>query len=85
MTAQELREIRASMKKTKTPQQARTGRDICSIPRDNLRGRGCWILVEPGRVTLATQRAGESETGMVTLTRRDFDRFVRWYTTGQTR
>lgn len=68
-----------------TPQQAKTFKQICSLKTDNCGTPRSWISVDVGVVCIYNQRNGESSTGNVTLSRADFERFIRWYMTGSAR
>lgn len=69
----------------KVPQQARTEKAMLSLARDNIGGKDWWFILDPFEVVICNQRSGEEPTGKVRLRRRDFDRLVRWYTTGRIR
>lgn len=74
------------MKKAKNilkPIEARTFKDICSLPRDNLDSKGFWILVDEGEITITKQNFGESLIAQITVPKAQFDRMVRWYFTGR--
>jgi hypothetical protein len=62
-----------------TPRTARTLNQQCELKRDNIESKESWILIDEGFVHIHNQRNGEESTGGVTLTRREFDRFVDWY------
>ena len=68
-----------------TPIEARTFKQICSLPRDNLDTSGHWIQLDVGEVTIAKQKGGEAAKVMLTVPRAQFDRMVRWYMTGSLR
>lgn len=62
-----------------------TERQSLRIRRDNLSTQDAWILVDVAsdRVTLCNQKPGESATGEVHFSRKDFNKFVDWYTRPQ--
>lgn len=64
---------------TMAPREARTFNDVCRLQTDNHSvGRG-WIMWDGGEVSLVNQINGESSTGTVTFSRREFDALVRWW------
>lgn len=71
-------------RKVRSPQEARTFDQVFDLKTDNMDTKEAWILTDGPTVTISTQRAGESATGKVTLSKRDFDRMVRWYLTPTT-
>ena len=64
------------------PIEARTFKQVCKLPRDNLNTRGHWILID-GDVVLAAQRNGQPATNSMRIPRSEFDRMARWYVTGK--
>jgi hypothetical protein len=75
----------ATKEKTLTPQQAKTFKQICELPRDNVGTKDFWLTLGVGEVTIAKQKHGEQATEMITMPRSTFEKFVRWYQTGITR
>lgn len=69
--------------KQPTPQQAKTRHQIASLDRDNVSTRRSWMLVDEGKITITEQQGARDATASVSMPRKDFDRFVRWYTTGE--
>ena len=55
------------------------------LRRDNLSADDSWILVDVAsdRVTICNQRPGESPTGQVNLTRKQFNKLIDWYNRSQ--
>lgn len=68
-----------------TPKAARTEKALIALRRDNVSTRNSWFLIDEGHVHIANQKTGESPTGKVTLTRAEFEAFVRFYETGRMR
>lgn len=69
-----------------SPHEARTMDQQCSLLTDNIATKAGWILLNStGTVVLKNQRDGESPTGSVEFSRRDFARFAKWYLTPQKR
>ena len=69
---------------TLTPKTANTFNKICKLKRDNVHTRKSWILLElPNRIIISNQRSGEERTGKVTLTKKEFERFIKFYETGE--
>ncbi len=66
-----------------TPKTANTFNKICKLDRDNLDSRNSWISINEKTVTIFNQRMGESPTGEVTLTKKEFERFIKFYETGK--
>lgn len=71
------------MKKKLKPIEARTFKQICSLPRDNIDAKGFWMMLDVGKVTIAQQKAGEPAKVMLTMPRAQFERMARWYMTGR--
>ena len=65
------------------PIQARTFKQVCSLPRDNLSTKDFWILIDHPHVVICQQRTGEPAKGSLSIPRAQFDRLVRWYITGK--
>ncbi len=70
----------------KTPIQCKSLNDLCSIPRDNIHmGEEFWGLHDGYQVSIVKQRQGEKSTESISLPKKKFDEFVRWYVTGSKR
>jgi len=69
----------------KTPMEAKTFNDICSLKRDNLTAGGYWIILNELGITICKQNPGEEPTQEITIPRKSFNRMVKWYTTGKTK
>lgn len=65
-----------------TPKMANTFRKICKLKRDNVSTSKSWILIGEKGVSIHNQKNGESSTGKVYLTRKEFERFINFYETG---
>ena len=64
------------------PIAARTSKALRALRRDNLASGDFWMWLDLREVTFAAQIVGHQPTAKITIPRRHFDRFVRWYTTG---
>lgn len=67
---------------TSIPALARTIDECAVMKRDNVSRGDFWIITDGYSVTLAAQKVGESATGVASIPRDVFLRFVRWYLTG---
>jgi hypothetical protein len=65
------------------PIDAKSEADICSLKTDNTSTGKSWLLLDGPNLTICNQRSGEGSTGSVSLTRSEFAKFWRWYTTKQ--
>lgn len=61
------------------PRNAKTFSQICKLKYDNVDTKNSWILIDEGVIHIYNQKSGEEPTGNITLTRREFNRFVDWY------
>jgi len=70
-----------------TPQTTSTFNKICKLKRDNVYTRKSWMLLAgdggTNHITIQNQKKAESATGKVVLTRKEFERFIRFYQTGK--
>jgi hypothetical protein len=72
------------MDKKLTPKTANTFNKICKLERDNVSTANSWLLLNGGnKLTICNQRNGDLATGEVTLTKKEFERFIRFYETGK--
>jgi hypothetical protein len=62
-----------------TPQTANTFAKVCKLKRDNISTRSSWILVDDKYVVIVNQRTGQSAKGKVRLTKKEFDKFIKFY------
>jgi len=69
-------------KKVLSPREAKTDAQFDKLGRDNIDTKDAWILVDAENVHICNQRDGESSTGEVSLSRKDFEKFIDWYNTG---
>jgi hypothetical protein len=68
--------------KKHSPRTVRTEKELCALRSDNRTVGDAWILMNgPCEVVIATQKLGEKATGMVKLTKDQFNRMIRWYQT----
>lgn len=61
------------------PYDAKDNWLVCRLARDNFDAGDFWILTDGTRVTLASQKAGESPTQSITIPRAEFNKLVAWY------
>lgn len=66
-----------------TPREATTDEQRYKLGRDNVSTDGSWLLLKGDSITIANQRPGETLTGVVELTREEFETFIDWYNTGE--
>jgi hypothetical protein len=66
-----------------TPKNANTNKKLCKLKRDNLTTRTDWILVSKSHIDISNQVSGEQRTGHVKLSKKTFERFIRFYETGK--
>lgn len=75
------------MEKKLTPQTANTFNKICKLKRDNISTRRSWMLLggdgNPNNITIVNQIAGHEKTGSITLTKKEFERMIKFYQTGE--
>lgn len=67
-----------------TPKTANTNAKIRKLKRDNISTRKSWLSLSGDGKTLniTNQKNGEERTGTVTLTYKEFERFIKFYETG---
>lgn len=70
-----------------TPKTANTFNKIAKLKQDNISTRKSWILLagdgHPDHITITNQKSGYAQTGQVILTKKEFERFIRFYETGK--
>lgn len=71
------------MNKILTPKTANTFNKVCKLERDNISTRKSWMTIESGSVNIYNQTDGCNPTGNVTLTKKEFERFIKFYETGK--
>lgn len=64
------------------PQRARTTAALERLERDNVAYGDFWMLIDEATVSMTRQKVGEFPTEKISIPRHVFDKFVRWYTTG---
>lgn len=73
-------------KKKVAPQDARTFKQICELPRDNVSWGDFTIMFSGERdIHISEHAVGASPTQRLTIPRHVFEKFVRWYQTGSTK
>lgn len=64
-----------------SPKTANTIEKVCTLKRDNIDLGDHWCLVDESTVTICRQKSGESPEASIVLSKRDFNRIVKFYTT----
>ena len=64
-----------------SPKTANTTEKLCTLKRDNINLDGHWCLVSEDEVFICKQTPGEAAEARITLSKRDFNRIVKFYTT----
>jgi hypothetical protein len=70
------------MDKKLTPKTANTFNKVCKLKKDSVSTRKSWMSVGGATISIYNQKKGESSTGNVTLTKKEFERFIKFYDTG---
>lgn len=70
---------RKPLKGKLAPRNATTFSKICSLETDNNSTRYSWISLSEKSVSIVNQKSGESSSGVVHLTRKEFEKFIDWY------
>ena len=78
-----MKKPRKSQKRVRSPREAETFDQVRELPRDNVSIGSHWMLYDGYEVTIALQRRGEGAQAMVSMPRWKFDRFSRWWQTGE--
>jgi hypothetical protein len=72
------------MDKTLTPKTVKNFNEILKLKRDNVSTRKSWMLINGiNSITITNQVAGQAQTGSVTITKKEFERFIKFYETGK--
>jgi hypothetical protein len=71
-------------KRAKPPKDAVTLDAVCELPRDHVEYGDFWFMTDGYTITLAQQKTGEAAKSATSVPKTVFDRFVRWYLTGDT-
>lgn len=66
-----------------TPKTANTTNKLCQLERDNVSTRNSWVLVEERYVHITNQKSGNPSIGSVRMTKKEFERFIKFYETGK--
>jgi len=67
-----------------TPQKAKNFFDVLKLKRDNVTCGDAWILLNGvSKIVIHNQKPGEKSTGEVSLSKRQMDRFVKWWLEGK--
>lgn len=61
------------------PYDAKTEAQQLDLVSDNHQTKSAWILLGFSQVSIATQKVGESATGLVKIPRGEFNRLIDWY------
>lgn len=70
-------------KSPQSPRMTKTFNQIWRLQSDNINSKTSWLLIDEGVVYIHNQVFGKPSTGSVTLTRREFNRFIDWYNHNQ--
>jgi phage I-like protein len=68
-----------------TPKTANTEEEICKLNRDNVSTKNYWFLVEENHITLAKQKSGEQAEAAISIPKKTFNAFIKFYETGKMR
>lgn len=60
-----------------TPQNVRTEEELCALDRDNIDSGAFWFIVSENSVSIGT--TGSAFNDPVTIPKKDFDVFVKFY------
>lgn len=63
----------------RSPKTARTFNQLCSLRTDNISFPWGWVIVSEDQITIAMQKNGERATATIDISKRDFNRLIRWY------
>lgn len=66
-----------------TPKTANSFKKICKLESDGFSTRNSWIALEERHVYIYNQKNGHSATGKVILTKKEFERLIKFYETGK--
>ena len=66
-----------------TPKTANTNEKICKMKRDNISLKDYWLLVNPSSVSISKQRLGEKGEWLIEIPKRQFNRMIKFYETGE--
>jgi len=66
-----------------TPKTANTDEKICKMKRDNILLKEYWLLVNPNTVSISKQKLGEKGEWLVEIPKREFNRMIKFYETGE--
>lgn len=79
--------MKSGIKLKLTPRTANTYSKICKLKMDNVSTRKSWMLLAgdgyPNNITICNQKSGEETTGKVILSKKEFERFIKFYETGE--
>lgn len=70
------------MSKALTPKTANTFNKICKLRRDNISTRKSWLSITENIVSIYNQKSGEAPSGKIELTKKEFERLIKFYETG---
>jgi len=66
-----------------TPKEAKTFKQICKLPRDNISYGDYWTIIDEKEITIVKQTVGEEPKEKICIPRFIFERFANWYNTGK--
>lgn len=70
------------LKPANAPIDAKTDAQIANLGRDNVSYGNFWMILDGSTIRITDQPMGASPVQNLTISRRAFDRFARWYVTG---
>lgn len=73
------------MEKTLTPKTATTDSKIFKLKQAAIRTKDHWLMVFPEGVLLVAQKDKRKPTAKIELSKKDFNKMVKFYLTGHLR
>lgn len=70
---------RIPQKKKLAPKEARTFGKICSLETDHCDTRNSWMCISEHSVHIYMQKPGHEAKSSVSISRKDFEKFIDWY------
>ena len=65
------------------PKDARTFKQRCQLKAECCHTPRSYFMLSHAGLVISNHRSGQSSTGTVTLTRAEFEKFIKFYETGQ--
>ena len=63
----------------RSPKTAHMFNQVCALRTDNISFSWGWAFVDEDTITISMQVTGKPCTESVSITKRDFNRLIRWY------